>query len=227
MQSILDEVKEYFWLRIMYLHPKHLYPIKEDIVNLMKNDNRVCKYLDIPVQHISDSILDKMNRRHTGDMAREMIAYFKEQVPDVSLRSSIIVGFPGETDENFAELLDFVQSGSIDRLGFFGYSKEEDTKAYDFEGEIEEDVILKRVAQLEDAQIEVTVAKNDVIIDKEIEVLVEEQYDEKTYMGRSQYEAPEIDNLYHIATEKELTIGEFYKCRVVDAEMNDFFVELV
>jgi len=227
MQIILDEIKEYFWLRIMYLHPKHLYPIKEEIANLMKNDERVCKYLDIPIQHISDTILDKMNRRHTADKVFEMIKYFKSEIPYISLRSSIIVGFPGETQNDFDKLLDFINSESIDRLGFFGYSKEDDTKAYDFEGEVSEEIILRRLATLEDAQAKVVIKKNQELIGKEFEILVEEKYDENSYSGRSQYEAPEIDNLYHISSEKDLIVGKFYKCKIVDVDMNDYFAEVI
>ncbi len=227
MQKILDEVKEYFWLRIMYLHPRHLDPIKEEIAQVMKNDERVCRYLDIPVQHISDSILEKMNRRHNGKLIIDMINYFKEELPDMVFRSSIIVGFPGETEENFNELLNFVKAGYIDRLGFFGYSKEDDTKAYNFENEVDEKIINDRLAKLEDAQYEVMLDKNDELIDREVKVLIEEMEAENTYIGRSAYEAPEIDNLYHIVSETELEIGEFYNCKIIETDLNDYFAEIV
>lgn len=220
------EIDANFWLRLMYLHPATLIPLVDRFVNIFK-DKRVCPYLDIPIQHFSDRILQKMSRRYTGNDVVNLIKKLKKEVKDIVVRSTLIVGFPGETDEDFEILSNFISKGYIDRLGVFTYSKEEDTEAFNFENEVDGGVAIERKNEIEAVMADIYDSYSSSIIDKEFLVLVDYKESDDSYCARSQFEAPEIDNIFHVQSDIELSEGEIYTVKVIDSDRNDFFATLV
>ena len=210
-ESLPESVK---WLRIHYAHPAHL---SQRIIEAMAATDRVCNYLDIPIQHASDKILNSMRRGLSKDKMRERIQRLREANPGIALRTSLIVGYPGETEDDFNELYDFVQEIRFDRLGVFTYSEEDDTLAADLDDNVSAEVKDDRKAAILDLQAEISEEKNQAFIGKTLDVLVDEA-GETVSVGRTEFDSPEVDQIVHIKGVVEK--GEF--CKVQIENSNEF-----
>ncbi|MBQ8551924.1 MAG: 30S ribosomal protein S12 methylthiotransferase RimO [Clostridia bacterium] len=212
----LTEETDIPWIRVLYCYPDK---ITDELIDVFKNNPRVLKYIDLPIQHISDNMLRAMNRHGDGVMIRSVVKKLRENVPGMIIRTTVIVGFPGETEEDFTELCEFVKEARFDRLGAFTYSREEDTPAYDFEDQIDEQIKQDRYDIVMRTQGEITEAQNETMIGKIIEVMCED-YDpvSETYYGRSYADAPEIDGkVYFRAPKLSVAEGEFVKVKITEA----------
>lgn len=211
--SVLDNRVQ--WIRVLYTHPAHY---TEDLINAVRDEPRVCKYLDIPVQHASDKILRLMNRRTTKKDIRGLIDKIRLRIPEVTLRTSIIVGFPGETDRDFRELLDFIRDTSFDRMGAFIYSKEDDTGAARMKGHIPEKVKRERLDELMKVQQAISLSRNRGYIGKVVKALIDEREAgcKDKFIGRTQSDAPEVDGNI-IVSGKNVRVGEFCDVKITDA----------
>lgn len=219
----LVKIEKLHWVRIMYSYPDH---INDELIEVMAKEPKICKYLDLPIQHASDRILERMNRPTKRVEVERLIAKIRQAIPDVVIRTSLIVGFPGETEEDFRELLDFVQTVRFDRLGVFTYSREENTPADQMEGHLSEDVKEERWDAIMAVQKDIALEHNEALIDQVVEVLVEEIYSEEEAIifGRTQWDAPEIDNLVYVHNCRA-QIGDVIKARIVDAMEYDLVGE--
>ena len=214
------------WIRLHYNYPSG-FPT-EEIISLMKKHAKICRYLDIPVQHANDSILRSMNRGHTKQDVIEIVEKFRKEIPDISIRSTVITGFPGEGKNEFAELLSFVQQIKFDRLGAFTYSHEEGTPAYNhFRDSVSEKIKQRRMEELLSVQEEISLMKNHSMIGTIQKVIVDRQEGE-FYIGRTQYDSPEVDNEVLIPIDRTgpLSIGEFYQLEIFDALEFDLYGKL-
>lgn len=204
-------------IRLMYAHPAHLY---EEVVEKIGAEKRVCSYLDLPIQHINTEILARMNRKYDRAKVEEILGWFSKHAPEAVLRTSVIVGFPGETEEQFNELLEFVKEGHFKYLGAFTYSPEEDTKAAEMPGQLDEETKLQRVEQIMQAQQEVTFNWLDSRVGSEIEVIVDEITEDGGYICRSEYEAPEVDGIVYIPpmelSGKEFNVGDTVPVKITE-----------
>ncbi len=216
----LNAMEGFHWIRVLYMYPDE---IPEELIYGMKKLEKVVPYFDIPMQHGSDRMLRKMNRRGTRESVTELCRLIRENFEHSTLRTTMIVGFPQETEEDFEELLEFVKETRWDRLGAFTYSREEDTDAYDMEGQISEEVKNERLARLMSLQQQISQENSEKLIGEELEVLVE-GYDaiKDVYRGRSKLSAPDgVDGIVFIHTEKELQPGEFYPVKITGAKAYD------
>ena len=218
----LDGLK---WIRLLYAYPDG---ITDDLIQLIKTEPKVCKYLDIPLQHISDLILKKMNRRSNEAMIRGLIGKLREEVPDIALRTSLIVGFPGETEEDFKHLLHFVEEAQFDRLGVFCYSREEGTPAASMEDQISERTKRERYKKLMRVQARLSFKRNRRLINSIEQVLIEGLSDETDLLlkGRSSRQAPDIDGQVYV-TAGEAKVGDIVDLRITDSSDYDLIGEIV
>lgn len=210
------------WIRLHYAYPVGL---GDDVLELINEHPKICKYIDIPLQHISDPILMSMRRGHTGDETRSLLDSIREKVPGISIRTTMIVGYPGETEEHFNELLDFVKASKFERLGVFTYSHEEDTNAFKLDDNITEDIKQERAAILMDEQQIISHELNQAKVGNTFNVIIDRQEGEY-YVGRSEFDSPEVDNEILIRSEKPLETGSFYNVKITDAEAFDLMAEL-
>ncbi|SNB47435.1 30S ribosomal protein S12 methylthiotransferase RimO [Geobacter sp. DSM 9736] len=213
------------WIRLLYAYPDG---ITDGLIELIKTEPKVCKYLDIPLQHISDPILSKMNRRSDEGMIRNLIGKIRTEIPDIALRTSFIVGFPGETEEDFKKLLSFVEEIQFDRLGVFCYSQEEGTPAASMPEQVSERTKRERYKKLMRVQARVSFKRNRRLIDMVEQVMVE-GYSEETELllkGRSSRQAPDIDGQVYI-TAGEAKIGDIVNLRITDSSDYDLIGEIV
>ncbi len=209
------------WIRVLYCYPED---ITEEFLHVMAEEEKIVNYIDMPIQHASNRILKRMGRRTTKESILETIALCRKIVPDVALRTSLISGFPGESDEEHQELLDFVRTVRFDHLGVFTYSREEGTPAYDFEGQIEEEIKEARRAELmqlqEGISKELLAQKTGSLQD----VLVEGKLtDEEVYVGRTRADAPDVDSLIYFPAEEELMTGDLVRVRVTSSSGYDLY----
>lgn len=212
LQRLCDET-DIPWIRILYCYPDK---ITDELIEVIKKNDRIVKYLDIPIQHISDPVLKRMNRHGDSELIRSVFEKLRREIPDIVLRTTAIVGFPGETEEDFEKLCEFVKEMKFDHFGAFTYSREEDTPAYDFDGQIDEQVKQDRFDIIMREQLEINTEKNESRIGKTVSVLTED-YDEvsQTYFGRSEADAPEIDGkVYFSAKRGSVKSGEFVKVKI-------------
>jgi ribosomal protein S12 methylthiotransferase len=201
------------WIRLLYTHPAHL---SDELIDQIASNPKVCKYVDLPLQHISNEILTRMNRKVNRKDVERLIQRLRERIPDLTLRTSFIVGFPGEKKKHFRELLDFIEEARFDKLGAFPYSKEEDTKAYGFGGQVSSRLKAERLDQLMLTQQKIAFEKNSAKIGKTITVLIDNKSQEDgQFVGRSSAEAPEVDGAIKVKGEK-LRIGRLVKVKIVD-----------
>lgn len=216
----VDKIEEFHWIRVLYMYPDE---IVDDVLNAMKESKKVVPYFDIPTQHASTKMLRKMNRRSSKEEVISIVKKIRTMFPNATLRTTLIVGFPQETEEDFEEMLEFLKEIRWDRMGAFTYSKEEDTPAYTMSGEIEQEVMDRRLNELMKVQEEISFEKNKEKIGQTIEVLVEEKEAlKKQYRGRSQADAPdEVDGQVIFTCEKELSMGEFVQVKITDAKDYD------
>ena len=204
------------WIRLLYCYPDK---ITDELIEELKTNPRLVKYMDIPVQHISDKILLAMNRHGDSALIKEAIARLRAGVPDITLRTTVIVGFPGESEEDFAELCEFVKETEFDRFGAFTYSPEEDTPAATFDGQIDEQIKQDRYDTVMQIQLDISEKKNREKIGATIEVLCE-GYDpvSEAFYGRSAADAPDIDGkVYFTAKKQSVTVGSFVKVKIEEA----------
>lgn len=202
------------WIRLMYCYEDR---ITDELIEVMASEKKVCHYIDIPIQHSSDKILKLMNRRSTHESILNKIHKLRQAMPDITIRTTLITGFPGETREEFDELYDFVETTKFERLGVFAYSKEEGTPAADMKGQVRSDVKEKRKDSIMRLQLEISLVSNQQRIGQVLQVLVEEQDEEGAYVGRTQYDAPEIDNSVIFNSDKVLKPGDMVMVRITDA----------
>ena len=213
------------WIRILYCYPEE---ITDELIQVMKEEKKICHYLDLPIQHASDEILKRMGRRTSKAQLKEIIGKLREEIPDITLRTTLITGFPGETKEQHEELMEFVDEMEFDRLGVFTYSPEEDTPAALMDNQIEEEVKEDRQAELMELQQDIAFDLAGDMIGKEVLVLIEGKVaDENAYVGRTYKDAPNVDGLIFVNTEEELMSGDFAKVRVTGALEYDLIGEIV
>lgn len=202
------------WLRLMYCYEDR---ITDELIQVMAEEEKICNYIDIPLQHCSDAVLKAMNRRSTNSSIRETIGKLRTAMPDINIRTTFIVGFPGETEDDFEELMDFTEEMCFERLGVFTYSMEEGTPAAEMENQIDEEVKAERQDAVMRMQVEISLEHNQTMVGKTLDVLVEEIDPEGAYIGRTQYDAPEIDNSVIFTSDRELVPGDFVKVQINDA----------
>ncbi len=222
LKKLLDElvkIDKLEWIRLHYLYPaNHLEPI----LKLMAENPKICNYIDIPFQHINSKILKSMHRGHDEAKIRENIELFRTLVPDVALRTTMIVGYPNETDKDFKQLLNFVQETKFDRLGAFTYSEEEGTPAASLPDNVPEEVKQARLDELMEIQSDISLQKNLDKIGKTFKVIIDKKED-NFYIGRTEYDSPEVDNEVIIPINKDLKIGNFYNVKITEAEEFDLY----
>ena len=195
------------WIRILYCYPEEIY---DELIQTIKEENKVCHYLDLPIQHASDAVLKRMGRRTSKAQLVEIIEKLRKEIPDISLRTTLITGFPGETQEQHEELKDFVDEMEFDRLGVFTYSPEEDTPAATMTEQIPEEVKEDRQAELMELQQEIAFDLAEDMVGREVLVMIEGKVaDENAYVGRTYKDAPNVDGLIFINTDEELMSGDF------------------
>ena len=202
------------WIRLMYCYEDE---ITQELIDVIKGEPKICKYLDIPIQHSCDRILKAMNRKSTEESIRSTISELRKQIPDIVIRTTLITGFPGETKEEFEELLDFVEDMKFDRLGVFPYSKEEGTAAANMKPQIRRDVKQRRADKIMALQQRISLENNQKYIGKDMEVLVEEAYEDGSYSGRTAFDAPEIDDGVLFTGPAGVTPGQFVTVHITDA----------
>lgn len=210
----LCAVEDIEWIRLMYCYEDR---ITDELIDVIASENKICKYIDIPIQHISDKILKAMNRRSTSASIRETLRKLRERVPGINIRTTLIVGFPGETEEDYNELFDFVANECFERLGVFAYSKEEGTPAANMEDQIPDDIKQDRLDGIMRRQIEISRMHNMDMIGEKLEVLVEDQDEDGSFIGRSRYDAPDIDGQVLFTGNKPHEPGDIVKVEVLDA----------
>lgn len=220
----LAKIPDLVWIRIQYCYPEE---ITDELIRTIREETKVCSYLDIPIQHASDSILKRMGRRTTEAAIREMIAKLCREIPDLALRTTLISGFPGETEEDHETLMRFIDDMEFDRLGVFTYSQEEDTPAAAMEDQIPEEVKEERRAEAMELQQEISLEKCQDMIGRTVLVMIEGKVaDENAYVGRTYRDAPGVDGYIFINTDQELMSGDFVHARVTGALEYDLMGEL-
>lgn len=220
----LAKIPGLVWIRIQYCYPEE---ITDELIQTIREEIKVCSYLDIPIQHASDSILKRMGRRTTESAIREMIAKLRREIPDLALRTTLISGFPGETEEDHETLMRFIDDMEFDRLGVFTYSQEEDTPAAAMEDQIPEEVKKERRAEAMELQQEISLEKCQDMIGRTVLVMIEGKVaDENAYVGRTYRDAPGVDGYIFINTDQELMSGDFVHARVTGALEYDLMGEL-
>ena len=213
------------WIRILYCYPEE---ITDELIQVMKEEPKICHYLDLPIQHANDTILGRMGRRTSKQELVDIIRKLRSEIPDICLRTTLITGFPGETEEQHKELMGFVDEIEFDRLGVFTYSPEEETPAAEMPGQIDEEVKLDRQAELMELQQEIAFDNAQDMVGREVLVMIEGKVaDENAYVGRTYRDAPNVDGLIFINTDEELLSGDFARVKVTGAIDYDLIGELL
>ena len=228
LHLLLDELNKIdglFWIRIMYCYPEEIY---EELIDSIIRNKKVCHYLDLPIQHCNDDILKRMNRKTTKQDIIDIANHLRERIPDITLRTTLICGFPGETAEAHEELMQFVNDMEFDRLGAFTYSPEEGTKAFDMPDQVDEETKAEWQADVMELQEEVIFDKNETLKGMETYAFIEGRVaDENAYIGRTYRDAPNVDGYIFINTDEELMTGDIVKVKVVGAYEYDLIGEIV
>lgn len=213
------------WIRILYCYPEE---ITDELIEVMKREPKVCHYLDLPIQHASDAVLKRMGRKTSKQELTDIVKKLRKEIPDICLRTTLITGFPGETEDQHEELMQFVDEMEFDRLGVFTYSPEEDTPAAVMPDQIAEEVKEERQADLMELQQEIAFDNAEGMIGREMLVMIEGKVaDENAYVGRTYRDAPNVDGLIFINTEEELISGDFAKVKITGALEYDLIGELL
>ena len=203
------------WIRLLYCYPEN---ITEELMSVMAGEEKVCKYIDMPIQHISDEVLKRMGRRTTAAAIREKIEALRRAVPGIAIRTTLITGFPGETEEDFAELAEFVKEIKFDRLGVFAYSREEGTPAYSLPDQVSDELKNRRREIIMEAQQGISAGKCGRELGRRIKVIIDGRIPEEgVYCGRSEKDAPDIDGMVFVSAERELASGEFLTVEITEA----------
>ena len=218
--SVVEGVE---WIRLHYAYPAQ-FPY--EILDEIRDNPKVCKYLDIPIQHVSDKVLKDMKRNTTKQYTVDLIHKIREVVPNIAIRTTLLTGFPTESQEDFQELVDFIQEMKFDRLGVFTYSHEENTGAYKYEDGITEEEKIRRQQLLMEIQSDISYELNQAKIGQTYKVLID-KIEGRNYIGRSEFDSPEVDNEVIIHTEKHLRLGDFVQAKIISATEFDLEAELL
>lgn len=219
----LSKVDGIDWIRLHYAYPAQ-FPF--EVLDEIRDNPKVCKYIDIPIQHISDRVLSAMKRNTTKAYTTELIQKIRETVPGIAIRTTLLTGFPTESEEDFQELLDYIQEMKFDRLGVFTYSHEENTGAYKYEDILTDEIKQERQQTLMDAQSAISYELNQAKIGKCYKVIID-RTEGDSYIGRSEFDSPEVDNEIIISTDKHLRLGDFVEVKIVSATEFDLEGELI
>jgi ribosomal protein S12 methylthiotransferase len=220
----LVKVEGVEWIRLHYAFPTG-FPL--DVLDVMNREPKICNYLDIPLQHISDDILKSMRRGTTKEKTTKLISQFREAVPEMTIRTTLIVGYPGETEAHFQELKQWVKDMRFERLGCFTYSHEENTHAYNLEDDVPEEVKIDRANQIMEIQSQISWELNQQKIGKEFKVVIDRK-EGNYFIGRTEFDSPDVDNEVLIdATKTYLKTGEFAQVKIIEAEDFDLYAEVV
>lgn len=213
------------WLRTYYMHPEY---VTDELIEVMKSEEKICKYFDVPIQHVSDNILRNMARAKSGEQVKDVLNRIRKAIPEATIRTTLIVGFPGETEENFQELMDYVREFEFDYAGVFKYSREEDTVAYNLPNQVPEEIKEKRYAELVNLQSEIAEKKNRRLLGEEIEVMIDGVSSESEYLleGRTRGQALEIDGKV-LTTDGTAKPGEIVKVKFEQNFEYDFVGPIV
>lgn len=221
----LCTIKGLRWIRILYCYPEEIY---DELIQVIKEEKKICHYLDLPIQHANDEILRRMGRRTSKQQLTEVIHKLREEIPDITLRTTLITGFPGETDAQHEELMEFIDEMEFERLGVFTYSPEEDTPAAVMPDQIPEERKADRQAELMELQQDIVFEQADAMVGRKVLVMIEGKVaDEDAYVGRTYKDAPGVDGLIFINTEEELMSGDFAMAEVTGALEYDLIGELI
>lgn len=220
----LCEVEGIEWIRLHYAYPSKF---PTEILDVMARQPKICNYLDIPLQHADDAVLERMRRQVTQEEQRNLIKLARQKVPNINIRTTFLVGYPGETEEEFQNLLDFVEDMKLERVGVFQYSHEEDTIAYEVEDDITPEEKANRANRLMDVQRSISLEHNEKYIGKTLKVLIDKKEGEY-FIGRTEFDSPEVDNEVLInAKESYLRIGDFAQVEIIDAVDYDLYGKLI
>ena len=220
----LNEIPGLFWIRIMYCYPEEIY---EELIDAIARNEKVCHYLDLPIQHANDTMLKRMGRRTSNADLVRIITHLRERIPDITLRTTLICGFPGETKEMHEELMQFINDMEFDRLGAFTYSPEEGTPAAEFPDQIDEETKKEWQADVMELQEEIIFDKNEEMKGRELYVFIEGKVsDENAYIGRTYRDAPDVDGYIFINTDETLMTGDIVKVKVTGAYEYDLIGEI-
>ena len=221
----LCKIEKLKWIRFLYAYPE---TITDELIEVVKNENKICKYFDIPIQHISNSVLKRMNRKSNGETIKTLIKRLRKEIPEVVIRTTVMVGFPGETKEDFEELYDFIKAARFERLGAFSFSKEEGTPAEKMENQIHPMTKKSRYNKIMSLQQKIASETQEEMVGKELEVLIETKtFDGKYYVGRSYREVPDIDGLIYIEMVDKALEGKFVKCKITKASGYDLIGKIM
>ena len=221
----LCKIKGLYWIRVLYCYPEEIY---DELIQVIKEEDKICKYLDLPIQHASDAILKRMGRRTSKAQLVEIVEKLRTEIPEITLRTTLITGFPGETEEQHEELMAFVDEMEFDRLGVFTYSPEEDTPAATMPDQIEESVKEDRQADLMELQQEIAFELAEEMIGREVLVMIEGKVaDENAYVGRTYKDAPNVDGLIFVESDELLMSGDFARVRITGAIEYDLIGEII
>jgi ribosomal protein S12 methylthiotransferase len=216
----LLKIKTFEWIRLHYLYPAN-FPV--ELIGIMKDNPRICRYIDIPIQHISDKMLGLMKRSHTKMETVSILNRIRNELPDAVIRTTLIAGHPGETIEDFNELRDYVSSFRFNRMGVFSYSHEEDTYSFNnYEDDVPEEEKDSRVSELMSIQQDISTQLNEMTIGKTLKVIIDRSEGEY-YIGRSEYDSPEVDQEILITSETKLQTGSFYQILITESTEFDLF----
>ncbi|MFH1061294.1 MAG: 30S ribosomal protein S12 methylthiotransferase RimO [Candidatus Omnitrophota bacterium] len=213
----LVKIKDLFWIRILYSHPLHF---NKSLLKIIRDEPKICKYIDLPIQHINDKMLKLMGRKVTKARIKLLLQDIRTALPDVALRTSLIVGFPQETEADFKELYDFVKTAQFERLGVFTYSQEENTVAAELKGQIPQLIKQSRLKKIMTLQQKIVEEKHNALIGREIDVLIETVLEKGLASGRSQFDAPDVDGLIYVKG-KKIKVGDMLKVKITDNMVYD------
>lgn len=224
LRKIVGATRNIRWIRLLYTFPAH---VTDELIDVIATEDKICHYIDMPIQHISDHLLSSMNRNITKEGTLELIRKIKTKIPRASLRTTFIVGLPGETDKDFRELMDFVRETRFEKVGVFVYSHEEGTAAYTMKGQVPESVKKRRLNALMALQQNISRDVQRAYLGETLTVLIDEpQKDSRNiYIGRSEYDAPEVDGVVYVHSKKRLAPGDFVRVKITDAYEYDLVGE--
>lgn len=222
----LVKVEKIHWIRILYAYPRRF---SDELIDLIAAEPKICNYVDLPLQHASNKILKRMNRPDNRESIENLLKKVREKIPGVVIRSTFIVGFPGETEEDFLELKEFLEAQRLDKVGIFTYSREEDTAAYDFPEQISEEVMQERYHELMSIQSLISQELNEALEGQELEILVENRDEEvpEVVAGRSYRDAPEVDGLVYIENDGRSKAGDIIRVKVLAGFVYDIAAERI
>lgn len=221
----LCEIKGIYWIRLQYCYPEE---ITDELIEAIKSEEKVCNYIDLPIQHANDEILKRMGRKTGKSQIQEIVRKLRKEIPDIALRTTLISGFPGETEEQHEELMEFVDEMEFERLGVFAYSPEEDTPAAAMENQVDEEIKTARREEIMELQQEIAFEKAEEMIGRELLVMIEGKVaDENAYVARTYRDAPNVDGYLFVNTDIELMSGDFAKVRVTGALEYDLIGEMI